>query len=429
MKTFNRAATCLTLIAIIVCVGCRVPAQVVWSPDGAAAAYRVEDRAYLIDAGGKVVSTLGTVLGGFAWSADSKTLYYANNSDQADRIGALDLAWRSPDRPAKQMLILPATTEPTSRPTKYVDVCSFADGKSTSLAKFAGGDAMHMALSPDQKWLAIVCDSEAAATFSVYVLHLPDKLLYLLSDFAGFGISFTGPNRLAYIEPDRLADKADNLTGKVVEVTLIAGAAKLERSPLFDVLPGETPYIAALGENLLVTSVARNFPGKPITHDDSRVCNLYLWTRANCGLVSIADGVGPLFAVSPDGQRVLIEKIASKADPSPIKRELQIIRTNGSDGHTLRDLSKHDAFALWPAWRGNGEITFTAPEEDAAAITVDGQNRLQYEVIQYRLNEKFDLEPISKLSESWKADMKPYVSIQGSPTTKPSATSQPTEKE
>ncbi len=434
MKPFNRATKCLTLALLLICAGCRVPAQIVWSPDGATAAYRIEDRAYLIDAGGKIVTSLGTVLGGFAWSADSKTLYFASSSELADPVVAPDTAWSSPERPIQPPEPAAPTTAPTSRPTKFVEVQALAGGKATSLVKFAAGDAMHMALSPDQKWLAIVCDTDAAATFSVYILHLPDKHLYLLSGFAGFGMCFTGPNRLAYIEPDRIADKADNLTGKVVEVTLNAGAAKLDRTALFDVLPGETPYLAALGENLLVTSVSRSFPGKPIADDDKRICKLYLWTRANCGIVSIADEVGPLFAVSPDGQRVLIEKISPKTDQSPAKRELQVVRTNGSDGHMLRDLSKHDAFALWPAWRGNSEITFTAPEEDAEAVTVDGQNRLQYEVIHYRLNGTYDLEPITKLSEPWKTGMRPYVVIQdvviqGGPTTKMNPTSQPTTKE
>jgi len=417
-------------VTVLVCVGCRVPAQIVWSPDGTTAAYRIEDRAYLIDATGKVGTSLGTVLGGFAWSADSKTLYYANNAELANPIVVADDAWRSPERPIKASDA--ATTQPavpTSQPSKFVDVQAFAGGKATSLVKFAGGDALHMALSPDQNWLAIVCDTDAAATFAVYVLHIPDKHLYLLSDFAGFGLCFTGPNRLAYIEPDRFGDKADSLTGKVVEVTLNRAANKLDRAPLLDVLPGQTPYLAALGENMLITSVGRSFPGKPITDDDKLVCKLYLWTRANCGIVSIADDVGPLFAVSPDGQRVLIEKISPKTEQSPAKRELQVIRANGSDGHTLRDLSKHDAFALWPAWRGNSEITFTAPEEDAEAVTVDGQSRLQYEVIHYRLNDKYELESITQLSEPWKTGMRPYLVIQNGPTTKKAATSQSTTKE
>ena len=59
-----------------------------------------------------------------------------------------------------------------------------------------------MLLSPDQKWLAMVCDTPADSVFAVYVYSIAEKKLYELSDFAGFGLCFTGPNRLAYIEPE-----------------------------------------------------------------------------------------------------------------------------------------------------------------------------------------------------------------------------------
>ena len=124
---------------------------------------------------------------------------------------------------------------------------------------------------------------------------------------------------MAYVEPDRLADKAESMTGKVVEVALNPAASALDRKPLVDVIPSQTPYMAALGDNLLITAVERTFPGKP-TDENKLICKLFQWTRANCGIVALADDVGPLFAISPDGQRVMIEKLTPKTDQAPAKR-------------------------------------------------------------------------------------------------------------
>jgi hypothetical protein len=398
----------LGLLCVVIVAGCRVPAQIVWSPDGKTAAYRVEDKAYLVDSTGKLGAPLGTVAGGMAWSADSKTLYYAMSAKLANPIVKPDTIWQSmPEAP--EPTSAPATA-PASQPAKFVELEAFAKNKATALARFAAGDALYMALSPDQKWLAIVCETPVDTTFAVYVFNLPTKHLYLLSDFAGFGLCFTGPNRLAYIEPDRRSDKDDAMTGKVVEVTLDVKSPQLARTPLLDVIPSQTPFIQPLGENLLLTSVGRSFPGKPLDDTPDRATyKLFMWTRANGGIVSLVDDVGPLFAISPDGQRVLIEKLSPATDRLPAKRELQLIRANGSDGYTLRDLSKHDLFPLWPAWHGNDEITFTSPDEDAKTATVDKEQRLIYDMVQYQITEKGELKPIQTLSESWKADEKPYL--------------------
>ena len=75
MWAFKPLWRCVGLMLIALTAGCRLPAQIVWSPDGSSAAYRIEDKAYLIDSTGKVTAPLGTVVGGLAWSNDSKTLY------------------------------------------------------------------------------------------------------------------------------------------------------------------------------------------------------------------------------------------------------------------------------------------------------------------------------------------------------------------
>src|SRR4051812_8462777 len=56
--------------------GCKVPAQMVWSPDGKQAIWRNETRAVLINESGAKGEDLGDSTGGFAWSSDSKSLYF-----------------------------------------------------------------------------------------------------------------------------------------------------------------------------------------------------------------------------------------------------------------------------------------------------------------------------------------------------------------
>lgn len=391
------------LMVILAAVsGCKLPSQMVWSPDGSAAAYRVDDRTTLIDADGKVITSLGASIGGFAWSADSKTLYHTHLIDQTDGTVLPEIQWRTLQTPA----IMP--DEPGNpSPSKVIDLLAHTGGKSTSLIKFTSEPVCHLAISPDQQWIVMVVLTRIDSAFGVYVFHLPSKRLFVLSEMAGFGVAFTGPNRLVYVEPDRQPDKLDHLTGKLVEVTLDEKSQHLDRTPLLDILPDQTPWIAAIGDNLLLSSIGRAFPGKPLARDSASVCKLYMWTRANGGIVSISDDVGPLFAPSPDGQRVLIEKITPKNGQTPAKRELVMIRANGSDGSTLRDLSQSETFAMWPAWRGNDQIAFTAPE--GQPTTVGKDPAVAFPVVLYSLTDKNALEPVKTLSQTWEPTMMPYV--------------------
>ena len=58
-----------------------MPAQMCWSPDLKRAAYlptlNEESEAYLIDDSGRLLEKLGKTAGGFAWSSDSRSLYFA----------------------------------------------------------------------------------------------------------------------------------------------------------------------------------------------------------------------------------------------------------------------------------------------------------------------------------------------------------------
>src|SRR5271156_4157762 len=80
--------------------GCTPTAHLSWSPDGARAAYFVPTGGkllpgvgYLLDGGGKTTARLGPTFGSFAWSADSKTVYFGayDNSPAADDVA--DREW------------------------------------------------------------------------------------------------------------------------------------------------------------------------------------------------------------------------------------------------------------------------------------------------------------------------------------------------
>jgi hypothetical protein len=86
------------------------------------------------------------------------------------------------------------------------------------------------------------------------------------------------------------------------------------------------------------------------------------------------------------------------------------MRSNGSDGVVLRDLAAHDSFALWPAWHGNDEISFTAADESKSTKVGDEQ-RLPYDLVLYKVTEKGELQPIKTLSEGWDVAMKPYLRV------------------
>src|SRR2546421_4938778 len=71
------------LLAIVALAGCEPIAHIAWSPDGSRAAYFVPTPkkllpglSFVIDPAGKVAAELGPTFGSFAWSNDSKTIYF-----------------------------------------------------------------------------------------------------------------------------------------------------------------------------------------------------------------------------------------------------------------------------------------------------------------------------------------------------------------
>jgi hypothetical protein len=392
------------LFLTIVGSGCSAPAQIHWNPDGTAAAYAYRGQAMVVDADGAVLSKLGKSEGGFAWSADGKTLYYAAVTDNADNVIEIGTQWvkESTDAGAR------TPTAPSTRPEgQIVELSTWSNRKSTPLVKFRADAVVYMILSPDQEWLAFATEQDEH--YANYVCHLPSKKVMLLSKPAGLAMCFTGKNRLAFVERASGRESVDFKTagGHVSEVTLDAKTDKLTRTPLIDVVAGETYWLAALGEDLLLTAVSRTMPGKPIAEDDLLAhCKLFMWTRANNGIVAVADNAGPLFALSPDGKRVLIHKITPRNDKMAMMLELQVIYANGSGGMTLRTTREGDPLPMWPAWRTDSQITLNAPEPKSE--TRAGEPRQVFDVTTFTLTDKGELINGKVLSGSWDPDLRPH---------------------
>lgn len=414
IRLFALLLTCALLSA-----GCHLPAQVAWSPDGKLAGYRVGEQAYVIDENGKELAKLGQSGGGFAWTADSKTLYFA-----ADRAGdgeAKPKATVAGTRWVGKAATQPAqpATQPAEPGEAPVSVFSWTNGKIEPHFGLAE-TVLYMELSPDQKWLALVAmgkhDDENRNR--LYVYNLAGKQLDVISENCRPTLCFTGPHRLAYVE--LLADTKD-IIAQVGERDLNEKAAELKFTPLVDVLGPFTPWVAAAGEDVLFTAIPKAFPGQPFDEDNVGPHKLYQYTRKNKGLAAIAEDVGERFLLSPDGKRILFEKISPAAGDKRKQRHLAIMNANGSDAKMLAEMIEED-LPVWPAWKDASQISYSSTKhvkQGPAEPGGTGQSRW-YDVVLYRIDTA-GLTPVRNLSETWEQSMKPAVKVK-EPAARPAAT-------
>lgn len=437
------AACQLLLLAILSpsAGGCEFPAQMVFSPDGSRAAWRCGENVWLIDADGNVLRPLGESIGGYAWSSDSKTLYFATITPGATPATPVHRGW------------LPAfvSDDPTTQPASNASpvtatVHRLSEADPAPLFSVAGEMVLHMQLSPDGQWLAVLSQARLQTRdrgFNLYVYSLRAHQLYVLAS-GSFGMAFTSANHLAFVEPvlagpERDADApppkplAPSL-GRLIELELKDQPQRPAEKHLLDVLCDRTGWLYACanpGEraDLLFTAAPATFPGPPHEWDDPPLKLLH-FTRDG-GVAAIAENVGALFAPSPDGKQILFESSGEDGSGS----ELWIMNANGSDPHLLRNLNDYNGLPpMWPAWLGNDRIVFVSPPDTGRQVTLDGRQRTVYEVVLYRLNEKRELEALQTLSNGWDDRMRPgqwtgpstaWAPLLKSLTTKPLTTQPP----
>jgi hypothetical protein len=412
-------------ILIAAIAGCDVPAQIVWSPDGTQAAYRSGTAAFLLNEQGVVLQPLGETVGGFAWSSDSKSLYFAATDEDDGGSAALtpiNLQWLGPTNdPATR----PATG-PAIEPKSLVGVNQFRDGKTIPLFHLSDVSVWHLQLSPDGNWLAAmttVNDSkDSPPEFRLFAYSLHGGRLYELSRFCGMGACFTGAATLAFVEANSL-DAVGEISGHLVQVKLADRAAAMPRTPFLEAILPLTMWMEPCNGGMMFTAAPRAFPAAPVPESSQTLYKLYHYSCADGGLTVLADDVGELFDASPDGKRILFEKrtgpevttttTTSEAPEKPpaLRDDLCVMNANGSDPHVLRSLDEYVGDPkppMWPAWHGDDQITFIATAENARSINVEGHDRKTVDVIQYQLTEKGTLEPLQSLSGDWKPEIKPY---------------------
>lgn len=411
----SRTWLAAAVVVFIFLAGCD-KAHMFWSPDGSLAAYArggEHPEAYVVDQNGAVVARLGPSAGGFAWTDDSETLYFAAYREAAEAatrpVPAVEVRrnWLEPDVPQTQ----PATAasspaEPIKKGAGVIGM--WRGGQVTELFSIPGKFAWYAALSPNQKWLALVTsevdEQHSGSAYQLYAYALASERLYPLCDNCALGFCFTGPSRLAYAsggsatQPQRL--------GQVVEVVLDEESGEeqpaLARRALADVLYDNNAWMQPLGQDLLFTTRPRSLPSAPASGDKPyRLCHL---SRADGQITALADDVGPVFMPSPDGQRILFEKITPKTHASEEVHELAVMNRNGSSVRALCKAKVEDTPML-PTWRGNDQIVFTALPDATTQPATNPQERP--DVVLYELTAEGQLQPIRTLSAGWPADMKP----------------------
>ncbi len=401
----------LVWIAAVFLVGCTPIAHINWSPDGAQAAYFVPTAgkllpgvAYLLDTSGKTNARLGPTFGSFAWSADSKTVYFGayDNSPAADQVA--DRSWLVDP---KQATPTPASDSGEGEYPPMV-LSAWHDGAAERLVSMGNRYVIFLHLSPDQKWLAVTTaarDKGDQWRFELFVCNIATKSLHVVSENCGMGACFTGPSHLAYAQADGV-----KTSGSIVEAELNDSADHLDRIALVDVLWDRTSCLFAVEDGLLLTTAGRVFPAASSKSTAGSPPNLYHYSRADGKLTTIAESTGELFAVSPDGKRILYIKDTPGAEEHLEKRELAVINSDGSNGHILLDISRYGAQpSMWPAWHGNDRITFVPGDGKDLPGKPDDDPKIAFDLVDYRITAENLLEPAATLSGDWPAEMKPAM--------------------
>lgn len=436
LAVFLPAATCLLLLA-----GCNLPAQLVWSPDGTRAVYRVGADAYLVEHTGRVIEQLGPSTGGYAWSGDGKRLYYAtalgadgDDENTDDRRATPPLTrvrheWFAGPKPPFE---LKAGSEVAEIRT------ATGSGRSRVISRLNGHAAL-ASLSPDENWLAVMMmlepksgtgsaedgdggdDPNAAkgddvdgtkvdssATIALYVVSLRSGRVHLLGYPAFLGMAFTAPGRLAYVErgPGLWNDPLSG--SRLVEVAMGARRRTLKREqPYGDV--GAPLWLRPLpGGDLLILSVpAAEVQAASAQGGDGSLppATLYRFERATSRLRTLADDLSPVLSVSPDGQRLLAARMNPPATSDGDEtHELVLMNADGSHVRRVRRLD-HPWLTLWPSWR-DAEHFLLPSEESVGHSGASGITR--YAIEEYRVGPDAGIERVRTLSAGWDEQMLPY---------------------
>jgi hypothetical protein len=402
-------------------IGCANPAQFVWSPDGSRAAYSCAGKAYLVAADGAVLQTLGDSAGGMAWTRDGQRLYFAtairplkdsspdNAPADAPPAAVKDGWFAGPAPHGRPKSSLPAVGQ--------LNVLEPGQAKPRTLCALPGV-ALHVSLSPDEKWLAALIyhnapkeesrdgDGDSGDSIELYAVSLATNTLYAIACPAGFGGGFTGPHTLAYVQADAAdVPKKYPAHAKLVEITLDESHADVpppRKTPPFT-LPGVPMWIRPLGADLLMLVAPK--PAASANADDTMPpLTLYRVSREGGGKPSISElatDLEPVLSVSPGGTRLLVVRSNHASAPSPT--ELVVMNPDGGRARVIR--TSPNLKPLWPSWRDDRHIVLPSekPVEDDAA------HRTKYFAAEeYEIGDDGNASLVRALSKDWDHTMLPF---------------------
>jgi len=410
----------LLLSALLFLAGCDTPAQTYWSPDGTLAAYIPSSGGplRLFDQNGKIIVTFGETIGGVAWSADSKRLYLAQQMDRSTRVPVVERSMRARNADPDT---LATTTRPSNADGSQMVVGYWENSAFVPLFSTGSWFVTHMALSPDQTWLAFACinpngkdDEKNHSLLQAY--SIKSRRLYLLAFGANpEAFAFSGPRRLAYAEPLNVVHGQISPLGQIVETELDDAAGEFARDELLGIATDRTPWMAAIGEDLLFTA---NPIALPILRADveKERPKLYRYSRADKSLKVLVSDVGPFFAPSPDGKLILLE-YTGKLPNGENADDLAVADAAAGQLHSLAPAkvsalddqnNKTSGIAAFAAWRSSDQISFLSPlGADKPAGRKD--NLARFDLGLYQLTADFQLKPIRPLSTDWPLEAKPFL--------------------
>ncbi len=156
MSRFRYLTISIALTALFTTIiGCEPVAHLSWSPDGKQAAYFVPGsgkplpgNGFVLDDSGKISADLGSAFGSFAWSSDSKTIYFGGFDEKPDAA------------PPIRKWLVDAEDQPTANATNEdipaMSLNRWQNGTVEKLASLGNRYVLFVHLSADQKWAAIV---------------------------------------------------------------------------------------------------------------------------------------------------------------------------------------------------------------------------------------------------------------------------------
>lgn len=413
--------SCICLGGLVLLGGCEIPAQTFWSPDLSKAAYIPTNggKVLVFDEQGKILSTLDASGGGLAWSADSKRLYLAQQVEKRIAAPAVEVVNRMRHADDDSVAAATRPAAPDADEAQHAVIGVWQDGKFTPL--FTPGNLVvsHLALSPDQNWLAIVALANEGKEARLYAFSLSTRRLYLLT--IGVNpepLAFTGPNRLAYLEPLEINHSKPAAVGQIVEAELSDQAEQFQVEELAGVVMELTPWMADCGGDLLFTSARVTLPMATKNEEDTGK-QLYRYSRAEKSVKAIASDVGPFFALSPNSKLVLFEQ-QGKLPDGKSRDELAVLDLSNGAVHALAPAmvsgtdgagNKSSGIVAFAAWRGNDQISFVTPLGADKPVAKE-EDKSYYDLGLYQLTPAFELKLIRKLSGDWPSEQKPMLKPQ-----------------